>query len=347
MKKLFKLTLAGLAVIGLTSTSPVGTVSTAVAADVEWNLSVWGKRRAFTEGIEAISAYVADKSGGDFQIKIHYGDALSKSRENLDGISIGAFEMAMFCASYHPQKNRSVNVLDLPMLPVSSPQVQRAIDLAVYNHPYTIKEMERWNAKLLMSAALPQYEFFGRGPTPRKISDWEGMRVRALGGMGAAMKVLGAVPTTVTAPEVFQAIESGTVDAAAFPFYAQFSYGVNEVSSWRTTNLSPGAANCPIVINIDAWNSIPDSYQNMLNDSVEIAYDALFKAYDASVVKFEPLADAQGIERVTYTDAELADFRARAARPVWDKWVEENAKEGVPAQELLDLVLKTAKEASK
>ena len=44
------------------------------------------------------------------------------------------------------------------------------------------------------------------------------MRVRALGGIGKAMKVIGAVPTTVTAPETYTAIESGTVDAAAFAF---------------------------------------------------------------------------------------------------------------------------------
>ena len=69
------------------------------------------------------------------------------------------------------------------------------------------KELGKWNAKLLMSAALPQYEFMGRGPAPRKIEDFKGMRVRALGGIGKAMAAIGAVPTTVTAPETYRAIE--------------------------------------------------------------------------------------------------------------------------------------------
>jgi TRAP-type C4-dicarboxylate transport system permease small subunit len=40
---------------------------------------------------------VEAKTNGDFKLNISYG-GLSKSRENLDGISIGAFEMAQFCS---------------------------------------------------------------------------------------------------------------------------------------------------------------------------------------------------------------------------------------------------------
>lgn len=342
--------LASLSLI-IGTTFSVGS-STAVAAEVEgpklnWNLSIWGKRRAFTEGVEALSAHVKEKTDGNFDIKIHYGGALSKPRENLDGISLGAFEMAAFCASYHPDKNRSVTVLELPMLPVADGNVQKAIDLAVYSHPYTQKEMARWNARILMSAALPQYEFMGKGEPPRTLADFDGMRVRALGGIGEAMKVLGAVPTTVTAPETYQAIESGTVDAAAFAFYSHFSYRINEVSTWRTTNLAPGSVNCPTVANIDSYDSLPDQYKALMDEAVDIAYNTLNEAYGAAIDEYTPVADDAGIEKITYTQEELDQFRETAASPVWDKWVEEQTKAGVPAQELLDLVLKTAAEASK
>lgn len=41
----------------------------------------------------------------------------------------------------------------------------------------------------------------------------------------------------------------------------------------------------------------------------------------------------------------MAEFRAKAGKPVWEAWVKDN--EGrVPARELLDLVLKTANEES-
>ncbi len=49
------------------------------------------------------------------------------------------------------------------------------------------------------------------------------------------------------------------------------------------------------------------------------------------------------MKKITYSDAELAEFRAKAAEPVWKEWVKEQTAAGVPAQELLDLVLSTVK----
>src|SRR3546814_3134446 len=63
-------------------------------------------------------------------------------------------------------------------------------------HPVLVKEMARWNAVFYASAILPAYEFFGVGEPPKELEDWKGKRVRALGGMGDAMRTLGAVPTT-------------------------------------------------------------------------------------------------------------------------------------------------------
>ena len=170
MKK--SLPLLSLLSLGLIFGGPVDSMNkSALAAshgkNVNWNLSTWGKRRAFTEGIEEVSKYVADKSDGHFTIKINYGGTLSKPRENLDGISLGAFEAATFCASYHADKNKAVTVLELPFLPITNGDVQKAADLAVYSHPATIKEMKKWNAKLLMSAALPQYCLLYTSPSPR------------------------------------------------------------------------------------------------------------------------------------------------------------------------------------
>ena len=91
----------------------IAALSLTVASEalaVEWNVSLWGKRRAFTEHVEKLAELVNEKTGGEFTLNISYG-GLSKNKENLDGISIGAFEMAQFCAGYHRDKNPSITVL--------------------------------------------------------------------------------------------------------------------------------------------------------------------------------------------------------------------------------------------
>ena len=104
------------------------------ALATEWNVSLWGKRRAFTEHVEKLAELVSEKTGGEFTLNISYG-GLSKNRENLDGISIGAFEMAQFCAGYHRDKNPSITVLELPFLGVTSLEQEIELSKAVYAHP--------------------------------------------------------------------------------------------------------------------------------------------------------------------------------------------------------------------
>jgi len=98
------------------SYTAVAALSLAFAGEAmatEWNVSVWGKRRAFTEHVEKLAELVSAKTNGEFTMNISYG-GLSNEKENLDGISIGAFEMAQFCAGYHADKNPSLTVLELP-----------------------------------------------------------------------------------------------------------------------------------------------------------------------------------------------------------------------------------------
>ena len=122
----------------------------------QWDVSLWGKQRAFTEHVEKLAELVSAKTGGEFTLNISYG-GLSKNKENLDGISIGAFQMAQFCAGYHRDKNPSITVLELPFLGVSTLERERSISQAVYQHPAVQKDLARWNATLLMPSPLPQY----------------------------------------------------------------------------------------------------------------------------------------------------------------------------------------------
>ena len=350
------LSLGALALGAFTFTfTSVSLPTTAQAADhmvegpeVTWRLSLWGKRRAFTEGLEYISSEVSKRTGGKFQLKLYYGGQLSKSKENLDGISIGAFEAALFCAAYHPGKNRPLNVLDLPFLPLTSLDVMMAVHNAVYSHPSAKKALAKWNAHLYSPNVLPQYEYMGKGTPPTKVSDFKGKRLRALGGMGRAAKAIGAVPTTMPASETYTALSRGTVDAIGFPFTYTFSaYKLDEVSDWYTTNMVLGTVNCPIVFNTASWAKLPKQYQKLLNDLKAGASNAQKIAYSTKDKEnLKKWAANPKLTAVKIDEAEMAEFRRIGGQPLWNDWVKENAKH-IPAQELLDLVLKTAKEASK
>ncbi|WP_315983986.1 hypothetical protein [Aliamphritea spongicola] len=207
--------------------------------------------RAFTAHVEKLAELVETKTNGDFKLNLSYG-GLSKNKENLDGISIGAFEMAQFCAGYHRDKNPTITVMELPFLGVSSLEQETKIAQALYKHPAVVKDLARWSATLLMPSPMPQYNIAGVGDAPKTVGDFEGMRVRATGGIGKAMAGVNAVPTSMSATEVRTSLDSGVISAVAFAPHAHMAFGTVESAKWWTTNLNPGTVNCPVVVNTDA-----------------------------------------------------------------------------------------------
>ncbi|MCP1336646.1 C4-dicarboxylate TRAP transporter substrate-binding protein [Futiania mangrovi] len=313
---------------------------------VSWKLSTWGNPRAFTKGIEHIAEVVKERTGGNFTIEIFYGEALSKARENLDGIKLGAFDAAQLCNFYHPGKNPAWMIFTMPFLPIGDWDVREKVTRAMYKHPAFIADMDGWNAMPYMSALLPQYEFLGRGEPPLKLSDWNGKRVRAGGGLGLAMEVLGATRTTVPATEVYTSMERGTVDAASFPYtYAHAAYKIPEVADWFTNNMSPGTSECGTVFSKTSYGKLPEQYKALLEDVLDEAYDVQVQAYIDIDKKNLPDFKAK-LQEILYTPEQLAEFQKVAGTPVWDQWVAEN-QEKFDARGLLNDLLAEIEKAQK
>ena len=315
----------GLALLAALGLAASGAHAAEVAGPkLNWDVSLWGKKRAFTAGVERLSALVKEKTGGNWTIKLHYGGALSKSRENLDGLSVDAFQAAMFCNFYHPKKNPALMSLTMPFLPMSDWGNNRKIRDAVYAHPAVKKELAKWNAMAYVSSYLPQYEFLGKGKPPATLADWKGLTVRAGGGVGRAMKVLGATPTSSTATEVYTGVQQGTMDAASFPFtYSHVAYKIHEVSEWFTSNLSPGTSDCPLAFSIKAYDALPAQYKKLLDDVKEDVIETQIAAYISIDKKNLPMLK-QKLKEVRYSEEELAKFRAAAGKPVIEAWIKEN-----------------------
>ncbi|MDC0912948.1 C4-dicarboxylate TRAP transporter substrate-binding protein [Paracoccaceae bacterium] len=320
-----------------------GALATETLAE-EWNVSVWGKRRAFTEHVHKMGELLEQKTNGEFTLNISYG-GLSKNKENLDGISIGAFEMAQFCAGYHADKNRVVTVLELPFLGVENLAQEVAVSAAVYAHPAATEEMAQWNAKLLMTSPMPQYNLVGTGEPRTTLSDFEGMRVRATGGLGKAFAAAGSVPTSVTATEAYQAMESGVVDTVAFAQHAHLSFGTINQADWWTANLNPGTVNCPVVVNIDAYESLSDAHREALDGSVQEALDHYVANYGELLAKWDSVLAEKGVTKVEISADVIDAFRAKAADPIRDAWIADMEAQGLPGQELYDLVMSTLAKA--
>ena len=327
----------GKLLVGITCLAIFSLVSEAVA--VEWRVSLWGKRRAFTEHVEKLAELVSERTNGEFRLDIYYG-GLAKNKENLNGIASGAFEMAQFCAGYHPAKNPSLTVLELPFLGITSLEMERRISQASFTHPTVVKDLARWNAVPLMPSPLPQYNLIGTGPVPRSLGDLSGLRVRAVGGVGRAMQFLGATPVALTASEVREAMLGGSVDAVAFAPHAHMAFGTIETGTWWTTNLNPGTVNCPVVVNSQALKALSTEHRSVLISSVDDALDHYIENYKGqTMTRWGPVLEDRRIQEVTFNKAEIGALREAVNSNSLQNWMQENMVRDVPVIDLIDLLL--------
>jgi TRAP-type C4-dicarboxylate transport system substrate-binding protein len=328
------------------------TLATAAQAKVDgptvnWRFATMGKPRAATTHMEAIKKYVENETDGRFTITIGYG-TFGDSKEFLDLLKIGAVQGATVQASVSVDRLPLYTVLDLPFLPIESEEQQRVVHDAVDEQPAILKEFAAWNAFPFMSSLLPSYELMGVNEVPARLADINGMRIRALGGNGAALAKLGVVPSNMPPQELYVALERGLINGVALPYYAFVSYRAYELGKWMTTNMHLASTGLPLAINLDAWNKLPPQYRELLNKARDIAYKAQIEAMKADGAKAFSTIQKTNIKLIEFDDADLKELRRIGAEPVWNEWVEQQKKRGLPGQEILDFTLdQIAKSSSK
>jgi TRAP-type C4-dicarboxylate transport system substrate-binding protein len=309
----------------------------ASAETIVWNYNVFGPPRALTAAIETMAEFYKKESNGDFEIKIAYGAALGPERQVPEAIKAGGYEAGQMCAGYYPNKFPLLTVMELPFLPPRGIVENANVYQAVLNHPLIVNEMaERWNIKYLGPTFLPAFEFMGNKRIA-SVADMKGVKMRIVGLNAKALQVFGAVPTMVTAPEAYQALERGTIDSFGFPYSYTFgAYKLYEVSKYVTEGMAMSGFLCFQGVSLAAWNKLPDNLKAKLPQAHELASAALLKAFKAEDEKWIPIFK-QKLEITPFPAEERAKLIA-ASGDIWETWVKEQEAAGRPGREILNFV---------
>jgi len=309
---------------------------------ITWNLSVWGGKRAWTKPLHDWAADMEQKTNGGWKIKIHYGGVLAPPKENLDGIRAGMFEAAAFCAAYHPGKLPLHTVHELPFIaPDENIDIFQMV-VELWKHLAFRKELLKWNAVPLLASGLCQYHLMGNKAV-RTAEDLQGARIRMGGEIGRVLAAMGAVPTLVPAPEVYESLARGTIDLVGFPYtYAYGAYKIHEVSKYLAVPISLGTMNCPYVANKDAWDALPEEFKKYHMEWYDKAPKVWAAEYKKADDKWLPIFK-QRLEFIDFPKSERGKI-VKKAEEFYEKWVKAREKEGLPGREVLNYYLNKRKE---
>jgi TRAP-type mannitol/chloroaromatic compound transport system substrate-binding protein len=165
----------------------------------------------------------------------------------------------------------------------------------------------------------------------------KGVKMRISGLNAKALQVFGAVPTMVTAPEAYTALERGTIDSFGFPYAYTFgAYKIYEVSKYVTEGMAMSGFMCFQGVSIKAWDKLPDKLKAKLPEIQAKANANLLAAYKKADEKWIPIFK----EKLTidqFPAAERAKLAAGSGA-IWEDWIKEQEAAGRPGRELVNFI---------
>ncbi|MCC5857140.1 MAG: TRAP transporter substrate-binding protein DctP [Ectothiorhodospiraceae bacterium] len=115
----------------------------------------------------------------------------------------------------------------------------------------------------------------------RTLSDFRGYNIRTTGTAARVFEKLGAAPVSISGGELYQALQTGVVDAAHWGSVSGgMSMNFNEVTSYIMLPEFINPTNGEIFVSLERWNALGSDHKQILDDAVR----AISSHYNARVL---------------------------------------------------------------
>jgi TRAP-type transport system periplasmic protein len=168
-------------------------------------------------GIDAFAKEIEKRTGGRYKIQNFYSGALGGERESIEAVQLGTQELTLTSTGPVPNFVPEARILDIPFL-----FRDKAHARAVLDGPIGQEMLAKFEPKGFKALAWAENGVRHMTNSKRPVNlpdDLKGLKMRTMENPVhiAAYKGLGIVPTPMAFPEVFTALQQGTVDGQENP----------------------------------------------------------------------------------------------------------------------------------
>ena len=256
---------------------------------------IFGSAHAFAD-------WVAKMTGGKFRIEPRLAGELAPPLEVMNVVEQGAVQCGLTASYYYIGKS-----------PVNAFGTSLPFGL-------TARQSNAWfyyggGLELLRDFYAERFgiiQFPGGSPGVQmggwfnreiqSVNDLAGLKIRIPGLGGKVFDQLGATVQVLPGGEIFQALQSGAIDAAEWigP-HDDLRMGLHQAARYYYYPAwwEPGA-NAEIQINLEAWNELPEEYQ--------LAVDLASRATNLDVVAHYDAKNALALQALKTHDIEILPF---------------------------------------
>ncbi|MCV0393971.1 MAG: TRAP transporter substrate-binding protein [Rhizobiaceae bacterium] len=268
-------------------------------------------------GAQRLADRITTASDGRLTIQVYAAGELVPPLQSLDAVIDGSAEMSHGAAYYWQNKSQGLSFFT--------------------GVPYgmTSRELTAWVRYLGGQEIWDEiYDQFGvqgflSGDTGTQaggwfrneltgVSDVQGLRFRTPGLGGRVWEKLGASVTNMAAGEIFQALQSGTLDAAEFVGpYNDLALGFYQIAKnyYFPSFIEPGLAT-ELVVDKAKYQELPQNLQAIIRDVCQAEYDSVAADFQANDTRaMQTLINDHGVQVRRFPD-EILEAGANAAKEI-------------------------------
>ena len=277
---------------------------------------------------------IAKITNNDLTARIYPGGELGKGpraqfKRAVDGIADITFGLQGYTSKQFPR----TTLIELPAVApdgiVATKRLWEIYDRYLAVEYKRVKTLAIWGAEspILMTKNKPI----------RKISDIKGLKIRTPSkGQAGLIKALGATPVAMPVTRMYNALNTGVVDALMVPPSVIISFKIGEVAKYYTTGLPFGRSPFFLLMNLPKWESLSASQKAAINKTTG-------QGLSLKGAKFYEKAGAKGLnsvskggkhEVITFSSDEVKKGTALLLKGR-KKIVTDLEKKGIPAKAIL------------
>lgn len=186
------------------------------------------------KAIESFKADLEARTKGAFKVEIFPAEQLAKQSENHPSVARGAFEAGVLTNFTWGNTVPEMNVLTIPYLLTDLEKIKKFPGSPAAK--LLEQKLEAKGVKNIAWFYITRQSIFTSAKKPLvALDDFKGLKVRGLSALSdTGLKAIGAAPTPTPAPEVYQALQSGVLDAGLTDVSAAVSRRFYEVQKFGT-----------------------------------------------------------------------------------------------------------------
>ena len=277
-------------------------------------------------GANVFADYVREKTDGKIDIKVFPMGQLGSERSMAEQVQSGTLQIASLTTAVLQNFEPQCAVLDMPFI-----FPNRATAYATLDDPAVRKKIfSAFPKKGFIAIGWMENDIRDFSNTKRPIrtpEDIKGLKIRVMNSPAYldTFEQLGATAVGIPFPEMYNALQTGVIDAQENPLITAILTKVTEVTKYVTMTQHCMTA-CVTVIGVDYWESLSKKEQEIFRQAAELAMvenrvvNARMKESLPKIgISIADYAKQENLEVIELTDEERNRFR-EAMVPVWNKY---------------------------